>query len=67
MDTIITVSELSKRHSAFTEASLRWLIFRARDNGLDASGAIVRVGRRLLIDEDLFISWLRSNQKIPSN
>ena len=41
---------------AITEGGLRWLIFRADQNGLDE--AIVRVGRRVLIDVEAFNRWL---------
>ena len=64
-DIVITVSEFSKRHSAFTEASLRWLIFRAAENGLANSGALIRIGRRILIDEARFMQYLR-DQGQPS-
>jgi hypothetical protein len=67
MDTIISVSEFSKRHSAFTEPSVRWLIFRSCENGLLESGAIVRLGRRVLIDEELFFEWVKNNGSIHSN
>jgi len=60
VDTIITVVEFSRRHSAFTEQSLRWLIFRSAENGLAKSGAIIRLGRRVLIDEEKFFEYLRS-------
>lgn len=46
---------------AFTEGSLRWLIFNAAENGLEV--AIVRVGRRVLIDVDAFNAWLAARQK----
>ena len=62
-DTIITVSEFSRRHSAFSEQSLRWLIFRAQENGLLSSGALIRLGRRVLLDEGAFLAWLRNNQQ----
>lgn len=63
------VSQFSKKHPAFTQPALRNLIFRAnpRDssrgeipgNGLIECGAIVRIGRKVLIDEDRFFDWVR--------
>ena len=38
----------------FTEGSLRWLVFNEASNGLREAGAIVRLGRRVFIDEDKF-------------
>ncbi len=45
---------------AITEGSLRWLIFNAEENGLNQ--ALVRVGRRVLIDVDAFNAWLESRR-----
>lgn len=36
---------------------LRWLIFNASSNGLEA--AICRIGRRVYIDVDAFDAWLQ--------
>lgn len=40
----------------FTQSSIRWLIFNAKDNGF--SSCIVRIGRKVLIDLDSFEDWL---------
>lgn len=49
---LLTVRQFSEKHPAFTQGSLRNLIFNAKQNGFDA--ALVRVGRRVLIDEAAF-------------
>lgn len=46
-----------------TENQLRWLIFNASTNGLSEHGAIVRIGRRVYIDEDKFDAWIDSQQQ----
>ena len=51
--TLKTVSQFSNDNPAFTVPSIRWLIFQEKHNGLASSGAIVRIGRKVLIDEDL--------------
>jgi hypothetical protein len=51
-----TVRQLAEEASVFSESSLRWLIFNAESNGLDR--ALVRVGRRVLIDLTEFERWL---------
>lgn len=56
-----TVAQLSERHPAFSQASLRHWIFHADENGLSASGALIRLGRKLLIDEERFFEWVRSH------
>ena len=44
--------------SPFTLGQIRWFLFNAHSNGLDAVGAIVRVGRRVYIDVDRFWEWI---------
>lgn len=45
-------------HAAFTRGGMRALIFNENSNGLSAAGAIVRVGRKVLIHQDLFFTWI---------
>lgn len=51
-----TVDQIAESNPTFSPASLRWLIFNAQSNGFDA--ALVRVGRRVLIDEVALNGWL---------
>lgn len=45
----------------FTAAQIRWWIFRAADNGLAQSGAIVRIGtRRIYLDTERFDAWVNA-------
>lgn len=63
---LFSVKQFSEKHPAFTQSSLRALIDKAREryssrgvvpgNGL--APAILRIGRRVLIDEDGFFLWL---------
>jgi hypothetical protein len=56
-----TVEQFAKKYrDAFTESSLRWMLFNRQHNGLDA--AVVQLGRKLLIDEQAFVSWLRTHK-----
>jgi hypothetical protein len=69
--TYFTIRQFCEKHKFLTEASLRNIIFHARPrknsaglipgNGLD--GALVRMGRKILIDEKKFFEWLLSQQK----
>jgi hypothetical protein len=47
----------------FTQNQLRWWIFNSTTNGLAASGAIVRVQRRIYLDVDRFESWIDSQNQ----
>lgn len=60
----VTIAQLAANPNyPFTEPSLRWLVFNARNNGLAAAGALTRVGRRVYINLDAFDRWLDSQQQ----
>ena len=69
-----TVNQYSNKERGFTPASLRNLIFKAEPrvtyegeipgNGLIESGAIIRVGRKVLIDDQKFLEWMRSQKNV---
>lgn len=51
------------RLNHFSERRVRHLIFHAGANGLAASGALIRIGRRILIDPDAFMAWLNLHRQ----
>jgi len=59
-----SVNQFTKKHPAFTTGGLRALIFNEHTNGLAKSGAIVRIGRRVLIDEPKFFGWVESQKMV---
>ena len=58
---IMTVEQLCDAHPAFTPASVRWWLFRREENGLNR--AVIRLGRKLLIDESAFFDWLDDHRE----
>jgi hypothetical protein len=50
------VRQFCEANPAFTEGGIRWLLFNREQNGLDR--AVVKLGRRVLIDVDGFFVWL---------
>ena len=69
---LFPVPQFAEKNRAWTQAALRALILNAEDrvnsrderiagNGL--SPAIVRVGRKVLIDEKAFLAWIVEQQK----
>ena len=56
--TLLTVRQFSQKHFAFPEGGLRHSIFYSEQNGMAEHGAIVRNGRRILLDEEKFFSWV---------
>ena len=71
---VSTFTQFSARHPAFTTPSLRNLRFKAETrinangetvpgNGLLEAGAILRIGRKVLIHEQRFFEWLDAQQR----
>ena len=62
--TLLTVKQLAEKPPAFPQGGIRWQLFNEKQNGLAESGAIIRVGRKVLIDEDRYFGWLdRQNRR----
>ena len=59
---LLTVIQFSAKHSFATPGGLRFQIFNAAENGLEKSGAIMRIGRRVLINEEKYFAWIESQQ-----
>jgi hypothetical protein len=59
----LTVGQFVNQHPAFNTGGLRSLIWNEHQNGLAKSGAIVRIGRKLLINTDKFYVWIESQNK----
>ena len=67
--TLYTVEQFADKQPAFSASALRNLIFKAESrkswngeisgNGLIEYGAIIRVGRKVLIDGERFLEWVR--------
>lgn len=68
---VATVAQVAAAYPVFSQAALRDLIFKAADrfnsrgdrirgNGLAEAGAIIRIGRKVLLDMDAFEAWLDS-------
>lgn len=59
----LTVKQTAEENPAFTVPALRQLIFEAKTNGLAESGAITRIGRRILIEQSKFFDWIEKGAK----
>jgi len=59
--TPLTFKQTSEKHPAFPEASLRWLRFNGSTNGFDM--CVIKVGRRILIDQNKFDEWLENQRE----
>lgn len=59
---LFSVKQLAESIPAYQgrTGSIRWQIFNSDTNGLKESGAIIRHGRRILIDVDKYFAWQES-------
>ena len=57
----LTVKQTSQKYPAFSENSLRWIIFNSKING--ATAFIRKVGRKVLLDDDGFVGWIDSHKE----
>ena len=55
---LLDVHQFVERNPAFTNGGVRYLLFN-RGPELESVGAVIRFGRRVLIDEVRMIDWLR--------
>ena len=63
MPVLSTVNQFTEKHQAFTKGGIRALIFNENSNGLAKAGAVVRIGRKVLIDESKFFAWVESQNQ----
>ena len=65
-----TVRQFAQRNQAFSEPSMRSMIYDAspnkfnkgKVNGLIEAGAIIRIGHKVIINEDRFFAWVTAQQ-----
>ncbi len=64
-----SIEQFSRRNPFFTPGMLRWMVFKADENGIEAAGAIIRQGRngrQIIIDEPKFFEWFRSRGRVAA-
>ncbi len=67
LDRLLPVKHLVQRHPNIgTEAAVRFQVFQAETNGLAEHGAVLRVGRKVLIDADRYLDWLTAHRVISA-
>ena len=63
--TLLTVQQFCGKHPWPSEAGLRWLIFHAKEKGF--AKCVVRVGRRVLIDERAFFECAEAHSEASAS
>jgi len=61
--TLLNVPQLAQRQPALTVGGIRGWIFNEETNGLKESGAIIRIGKKLMINEEKFLAWIEGAAK----
>ena len=59
---LATINQFVERHPWATPGGVRYQIFNEEKNGLEEAGAIVRVGRKVLIDVPRYFEWIDKQQ-----
>lgn len=57
----LTIRQYAERYPWPSESGLRWMVFHAKSNGLES--ALIRVGKRIVLDLAAFNVWVRSHGK----
>lgn len=58
---LLTVKLFCEKHNFIKAGGLRNLIFFKDSNGLLKSGAILKLGRKVLIDEEKLLNWIKNH------
>lgn len=59
----MTVQQFVDSHAYYTMASFRWILFNRATNGLTASGAIIKIGKKIIIDSEKVEEWENSKRE----
>ncbi len=62
LEDLRSIHQFAEENPAFTESAVRWQIFNAKNNGLEESGAIVRIRRRVYLDTKKYTKWIENQQ-----
>ena len=60
--TLTAPNRFSEKYPDFPIGGIRHLIFHEKTNGLADCGVIVRIGRKVLIDEAKFLNWVTNRE-----
>lgn len=58
-DEFVTVAQLAQRFPAFSQGSIRWLIFNMHTNGFDK--VVRKIGRKVILNLTEFRKFLNTN------
>jgi hypothetical protein len=65
LPTFVTVEQMSRLEPALGKGAIRDDLFRRKDNGLEASGAVIYRGRRILLHRERYLTWVARRGASP--
>lgn len=62
----MTVQQYVDAHPYYSMASFRWILFSRHTNGLAKAGAVIKIGKKILIDSDRVAAWEDSQREVAA-
>lgn len=59
----MTVKQYVDSHPYHTLGAFRWLLFHRYTNGLVQAGAVIKIGKKILIDSEKCEEWENSHRE----
>ena len=59
----LTVRQMADEQPGLSIGSIRWDLFNREKNGLVAAGAVVRRGRKVILDSEKYLDWVATGQE----
>lgn len=62
----MTVQQYVEAHPYYTIGAFRWLLFNRATNGLSKAGAVIKIGKKILIDAERAEDWENSQREVAA-
>jgi len=62
----LTVQQYVDSHPYHTIGAFRWILFNRASNGLSKSGAVIKLGKKILLDSERVEEWENSQREVAA-
>jgi hypothetical protein len=62
----MTVQQYVAAHPYYSMASFRWILFGRHTNGLAKAGAVIKIGKKILIDPERVEAWENDQREVAA-
>ena len=62
----MTVQQYVATHPYYSMSSFRWILFGRHTNGLAKAGAVIKIGKKILIDSEMVEKWEDSQREVSA-